>query len=173
MKGPMHGHGRGAHGTRRSDGETETRRGSTGRRCSEERSFVNTRACIPDKSKWINNVVMLPYLDRREAGLLTWFWRQTFQGQPLSSLTALFQALHQIRRDIHIPGKHIYDVFFFKVIFSFLFSPPLPLLRPTEAGAAPFVFNKILESVHEGKVHFLKEGVALHEAVFQTRFSNG
>lgn len=53
----------------------------------------------------------------------------------------------------------------------FLLFPPL---RPTEAGAAPFVFNKILESVHEGKVHLLKAGVALHEAVFfQTRFSNG
>lgn len=149
----------------------EKQKGYTGRRCSEERSFVNTLACIPDKSKWINNVVILPYLDRREAGLLTRFWRQTFQGQPLSSLTALFQALHQIQLDIHIPGKHIYNIFFLKVILlSFSFFPPL---RPTEAGAAPFVFNKILESVHEGKVHFLKEGVALHEAVSQTRFSNG
>lgn len=93
-----------------------------------------------------------------------------FQGQPLSSLTAPFQALHQIQLDIHIPGKHIYNIFF-ESYFLLSLSPPPPL-RPTEAGAAPFVFNKILESMHEGKVHFLKEGVALHEAVFQTRFSN-
>ena len=63
---------------------------------------------------------------------------------------------------------HLY--IFLKLFSPFSFLPPL---RPTEAGAAPFVFNKILESVHEGKVHFLKEGAALHEAVFQTCFSNG
>lgn len=116
--------------------------------------------------------MILPHLDRREAGLLTRFWRQTFQGQPLSSLTALFQALHQIQLDIHIPGKRIHNIFSESYFLPFLFFFS-PRLRPTEAGAAPFVFNKILESVHEGKVHFLKEGVALHEAVFQTRFSNG
>lgn len=119
----MHGHDCGAHGTRHSEGEMETQKGYTGRRCSEERSFVNTLACIPDKSKWINNVVILPYLDRREAGLLTRFWRQTFQGQPLSSLTALFQALHQIQLDIHIPGKHIYNIFFESYFLLSLFSP--------------------------------------------------
>lgn len=60
--------------------------------------------------------------------------------------------------------------FFWKLFSPFPSPPPL---CPTEAGAAPFVFNKILESVHQGKVHLLKEGVALDEAVFQTCFSNG
>lgn len=103
------------------------------------------------------------------------FSRSSFQ---LFNCTVSWLCTKSILTFIYLASAFIIYFIFWKLFSPFpLLSPPLPLPAPppcpTEAGAAPFVFNKILESVHQGKVHLLKQGVALDEAVFRTCFSNG